>query len=484
MKRKEAAGTLRALKNKLDEINYGPLQRSLRGAQYFFYPWPEFFDFENRMAGLPPEKRDVYHLLLLGKNVSRLKVECLFEEDLVEGLVSIGLLHREGEELSLKGLSITSYQGFYFIAEVPPVYPTYQKSKLSVYLGSDSYYLAQRMTVPDESSHLDLCTGTGIQAILGSRKAKKAVGVEISDVAVKIANHNISLNGLEEKVEIRKGDLFEPVRGETFDFISSNPPYMTVPSEIFFEKFGHGGEDGLEVIRKILGEIDDHLVYGGRVVISGWGIGTEEKPFVADLLEEFSGEKRFKTSLMLSTKKPLDYEAHRMAAELVRLNPMGLEELVLRLKKLYESLGAKSSYDFVTYMDKSNESKFEIIDLTNPWTKRDKPKLKTKEAFEETTQYKIPLSFSRGRSQDLLVGKQSVELLKFCNGDLNIMEVLEKYFAGFPSASQFNFDYMLNHLLDLCNHLEKGGVIERIKSREKTGEEEGSSFFGKIRRIF
>jgi methylase of polypeptide subunit release factors len=75
---------------------------------------------------------------------------------------------------------------------------------------------------------LDLGTGSGFQALMMARHARRVVAVDINPRAVRYACFNALLNEL-PNVEVREGDLFEPVDGETFDLIVSNPPYVISP---------------------------------------------------------------------------------------------------------------------------------------------------------------------------------------------------------------------------------------------------------------
>jgi release factor glutamine methyltransferase len=97
---------------------------------------------------------------------------------------------------------------------------------------------------------LDLGTGTGIAAIAAARRGARVIAVDISPEAVRCAQINVRLNRVEESVEVRQGDLFEPVRGEGFDLVLFNPPfYAGVPGELWevawrsedvLERFAHG----------------------------------------------------------------------------------------------------------------------------------------------------------------------------------------------------------------------------------------------------
>ena len=69
-------------------------------------------------------------------------------------------------------------------------------------------------------------TGSGVCAIFAARHARRVVAVDINPAAVRCADINAHLNQLEQRIELRHGDLFAPVRGERFDLIVFNPPFL------------------------------------------------------------------------------------------------------------------------------------------------------------------------------------------------------------------------------------------------------------------
>ena len=80
--------------------------------------------------------------------------------------------------------------------------------------------------VSAETAVLDMGTGSGVCAVFAARHARRVVAVDINPAAVRCARINTLLNHLEHKIEVRLGDLFEPVRGERFDLILFNPPFV------------------------------------------------------------------------------------------------------------------------------------------------------------------------------------------------------------------------------------------------------------------
>ena len=134
--------------------------------------------------------------------------------------------------------------------------------------------LARNMRIESGSRVMDLGTGSGFLAILASKLgAGEVVATDISARAIRAAKSNAILNSA-DNIDFRLGSLYEPVIGEKFDLIVSNPP-MT-PSKNPLPRYTWGGADGREVLDRVIRGAVDHLRSGGRLlipVISLVGIG-------------------------------------------------------------------------------------------------------------------------------------------------------------------------------------------------------------------
>jgi release factor glutamine methyltransferase len=86
---------------------------------------------------------------------------------------------------------------------------------------------ASPLAAPGPNSRaLDLGTGSGVGSIFAARRGYRVVAVDINPEAVRCVRLNALLNGLEDRIEARQGDLFGPVAGETFDLVLFNPPFF------------------------------------------------------------------------------------------------------------------------------------------------------------------------------------------------------------------------------------------------------------------
>ncbi|TKT80939.1 50S ribosomal protein L3 N(5)-glutamine methyltransferase [Aquamicrobium sp. LC103] len=130
---------------------------------------------------------------------------------------------------------------------------------------------------PEEvTSVLDLCTGGGSLAILAAHAFPNADvdAVDLSTDALALAAENVADHGLEDRVTLLEGDLYAPVAGRTYDLVITNPPYVgREVMEALPDEFRHepamaldGGEDGFDLVRRILSGAAVHLNPGGGIL--------------------------------------------------------------------------------------------------------------------------------------------------------------------------------------------------------------------------
>ncbi|MFN2468025.1 MAG: methyltransferase [Gaiellaceae bacterium] len=137
--------------------------------------------------------------------------------------------------------------------------------------------LVERRPPARDAAVLDLGTGSGIGALAAGRWAGRVVAVDINPAAERCARINVLLNELEDRVEVRGGDLWEPVQGERFDLVLFNPPfYPGVPRDGLDHAFRAG-----DVPRRFARGLAAHLRPGGHalVVLSSAG----DAGFLAEL---------------------------------------------------------------------------------------------------------------------------------------------------------------------------------------------------------
>jgi len=117
---------------------------------------------------------------------------------------------------------------------------------------------------------LDLGTGCGIQALHLAREARRVVATDISPRALELAALNAELNGV-GSIEFRLGSLFDPVVGERFDRIASNPPFVITPRrpDVPEYEYRDGGAVADDLVAGVLRSLHEHLVPGGIAQLLG-----------------------------------------------------------------------------------------------------------------------------------------------------------------------------------------------------------------------
>ena len=138
------------------------------------------------------------------------------------------------------------------------------------------------MTVRDRvDSALDLGCGCGIQALYLATHADRVVATDLSARACALTQFNAALN--ETVIDVREGSLFEPVAGETFDLIVSNPPFVITPDSVRgtagLLEYRDGGMDRDNLIRAVLREAPAYLTPGGTLqMLANWEIPASRNP--------------------------------------------------------------------------------------------------------------------------------------------------------------------------------------------------------------
>ena len=175
---------------------------------------------------------------------------------------------------------------------IPSAYLTHQ-----AWLGGHDFYVDERVIVPrsyfaellehglspwvPDDLHvdraLDLCTGSGCLAILMALAFPDARidAIDLSPAALEVAHRNVNHYGLQETVELIESDLLAGVGERRYDLIISNPPYVTaesmgnLPAEYRHEPALAlaAGEDGLDIVRRILASAADHLTPEGILMV-------------------------------------------------------------------------------------------------------------------------------------------------------------------------------------------------------------------------
>ena len=205
--------------------------------------------------------------------------------DRLEPFLDARLPHVEREQL----LEIVSRR---VNQRIPAAYLTHE-----AWLGPYRFYVDERVLIPRSyiaellreglspwvpdpaqiQAALDLCTGSGCQAILLAHTFPNADvdAADISSDALAVALRNVADHGLQGRVNLIRSDLLSNLTEKRYDLIVSNPPYVTamameeLPPEYRYEPelALRGGDDGLDAVRTILRRAADFLTSDGLLVV-------------------------------------------------------------------------------------------------------------------------------------------------------------------------------------------------------------------------
>jgi len=179
----------------------------------------------------------------------------------VEAMEGLGLLIADGEAL-VSPIGLAPTRGLWLVSD--------KGGDLGTLAGDVVYPAIMENTqeflsiIPDSpcEAFLDLGAGTGVAALMAARSfARHAWASDITPRSAHFAEFNRRLNGLENATSLQ-GDLYEAVAGLRFDRIVTHPPYVPVANPTCV--FRDGGDDGEQIVRRIIQGLPQHLAPGGR----------------------------------------------------------------------------------------------------------------------------------------------------------------------------------------------------------------------------
>lgn len=229
-------------------------------------------------------------LFVLGDEVSAAEVATALPGLGTDGVVQLGLAERAGA---------SSTDAVRALAELRPYAAVDAEGPVSWWLASDlrelqtgrplaadhvlgaggaAATLAQVTVRTPVGRVLDLGTGSGIQALHASRHAQHVIGTDISRRALDFARFNALLDGVAPgQLELREGSMLEPVAGDQFDLVVSNPPFVITPragrgggtDAVPDYEYRDGGQAGDDVVRSLIMGVGSVLAPGGVAQMLG-----------------------------------------------------------------------------------------------------------------------------------------------------------------------------------------------------------------------
>ena len=215
-------------------------------------------------------------LFLLQESLSLASAGKALDLDLLD---SLQLVHTRGGSVSAR-VDVRPYESpddgasGYLVSDLTPGldHATPQTKPDYVLGASPASLTLTQLTVRDHASKaLDLGTGCGVQALHLARHCDEVIATDLNPRALKLARLSAALS--EIQLELRRGSLYEPVAGEAFDLIVSNPPYVISPPEGKRLTYREGSHSGDSLTEAVVRQAADHLRPGGTAqFLSNWAI--------------------------------------------------------------------------------------------------------------------------------------------------------------------------------------------------------------------
>lgn len=271
------------------------------------------------------------HLTDLLRHEVPVPVDCL-DPDLVATLESLGWARTRDESIEPL-VRIDSWHGLHLAHD--PDRPERIERETVVGVNNTTRSLAALTPRHHVRRALDLATGPGGLALLLARHADQVIATDLSERACSFATANARLNEL--PVDVRMGDLYDPVSGEApFDIISANLPFVVSPETVY--TFRDGGRDRDHISRDAVAGAAARLAPGGTAVLMcNWLVTQASAP--GEVPMAWVPEPTHSVVVLHhSVESPAEYAARWNQFVLTR-DPSAYAEAVERWTEAFESWG-------------------------------------------------------------------------------------------------------------------------------------------------
>jgi methylase of polypeptide subunit release factors len=218
-------------------------------------------------AGTPLDT--LIRLYVCSQTESDVAVARAFAPLSLDDAVAAGLVERAPNGLRA-GLDLEPYgDAWWVVSDLPSgVRPGPLRPDHVLGVGNASTTLADSVIRTPVGRALDLGTGCGVQALHLSTHAARVTATDLSSRALRFAATTAALAGLDW--DLRDGDLTEPVRGERFDLVVSNPPFVAGPG-VTTHTYRDSGRAGDAVCAELARGAKDLLTEGGTMqFLANW----------------------------------------------------------------------------------------------------------------------------------------------------------------------------------------------------------------------
>ncbi|PIZ66114.1 hypothetical protein CO051_04480 [Candidatus Roizmanbacteria bacterium CG_4_9_14_0_2_um_filter_39_13] len=264
--------------SQIKSSDYLLLKKKLKDHDYSFQTFMKyninpfkFYPLELEILPFRLQKGTKMTLLILlffaGQPLEKKQIYTIFTDSELRRLLVMMVLRVIPSNKIQSNVLIIPYLKYYFISDFKHIRPFDVKIKRfqKIYpVSQDSIDLYEASSKQKVDKTLDLCTGSGVQAILASIYSSSVVAVDINMRALQFALFNTRLNKV-TNVQYVKSDIYSELSDRSFDLILANPPY-----EISFKDsaiFRDGGHQGTNILEKIILDLSHRLKPSGSCEI-------------------------------------------------------------------------------------------------------------------------------------------------------------------------------------------------------------------------
>lgn len=210
----------------------------------------------------------------------------------------------EGSDECISGFDLLPYEGFTLVFDRPPREGREPYTDYVMGVGGSTSMLALQMIRRRSRATLDLGCGCGTVGFIASRFSDRVVLADRNPRALEMARFNVGLNGI-KNAQVVETDFFSGVKGQKFDLIVSNPPFVISPGKTFI--YRDGGLDGDGVTETVVRGCCEHLADGGFAhVMCNWA-HLKGTPWEQRLANWVEGGEADLLVLRTVTRDPVEY---------------------------------------------------------------------------------------------------------------------------------------------------------------------------------
>ena len=431
------------IKNFLDKINYKFIYKFVAADKYRNSPFLE--------TNLVKDNKTIHerYKIIIEGFYFNLPIEVekfvyYYGEEILAYLQQILYIKVNENVITFLGYRLAVIEDTYVVITNESVSQISKKDK--VYIGDDTFELIKYLDKRRGGKVLDICSGTGVLGLVMCSYASKVIAVEKDNNAYQLCKFNVLLNGYEDVMEIRRGDLYDVIRdNERFDYIVTNPPYVAVPKTISFPLCAEGGESGLDIINRILSDSNKYLFDSGKVIMILEGIGDEKKPFFLDYINRIKGQKW----LSLIARRNSKFQSEIYGKVSHKRND---KQSCIEYKEIWEEFYRKNNVSFIYYMvfvlTNNKTDKLDVLECYNPYGTDTVIKVKENVTLNK---YGDKYVIHGPDQQQLFISKSLYELLQNKKDEVSL-----KCISNFSGEE-------IELLFFQLYALEKAGMLERVR---------------------